>query len=255
MFRGIYECVAAMRVQEAAVDVSANNLANAETSGFSKSLALAKAAPQAELVRIDRNPGGGARRTAVGSAALSVVLSETAVDVSPGAVRETGNPLDCAIVGDGYFQVTDSRETAYTREGRFSIDGQGRIVTPTGLALMGAEGPLAVGGANEIRIDSDGTVRADGTIVGRIAVFRFNAPGYLAREGNSRLKSTVSSGEPVPVPPEETRLSAGSVEGSNVSVVEEMARMISANRAYEAASKAFDAGSEAGRGMIEAFGL
>ncbi len=255
MFRGIYECTAAMRLQESVADVSANNLANSSTSGFSKSLALAKAAPQAEMVRTGKDPSGAVRKELIGDAALSVVLSETAVDFSPGAVQSTGNPLDCAIVGEGFFQVSDGKDLFYTREGRFSIDREGRLVSPSGLMLMGVEGPIAVGGATEVSIGEDGSVRADGRIVGRIGLFRFPAPGFLEREGSSRFRSTAASGQPIPVALAETRLLPGNIEGSNVNVVEEMARMITANRAYEASAKAFDADSEAGRGMIQAFGL
>lgn len=255
MFRGIYECTAAMRVQESVADVSANNLANAATAGFSKSLALARSAPQAEIVRTGKEPSGGIRQTVIGDAALSVVLSETAVDFSPGAVQSTGNPLDCAIAGEGFFQVSDGKSLFYTREGRFSVDREGRLVSPSGMMLMGAEGPIAVGGAAQVRIGEDGSVQADGRVVGRIALFRFPAPGLLEREGSNRFRSTVASGQPIPVAPAETRLLPEAVEGSNVSVVEEMARMITANRAYEASAKAFDSDSEAGRGMIQAFGL
>jgi flagellar basal-body rod protein FlgG len=244
-----------MRVQESVADVASNNLANSETAGFSKSLALAKAAPQAEIVRTGNAPSGGIRKTPIGDAALSVVLSETAVDPSPGVVRSTGNPLDCAIVGEGFFQVSDGKDLFYTREGRFSVDREGRLVTPSGMMLMGADGPITVGGAAEVSIGEDGNIRADGGIVGRIGIFRFTAPGFMERQGSNRFRSTEASGAPIPVPPAETRLLPESVEGSNVNVVEEMARMITANRAYEASAKAFDAGSEAGRGMIQAFGL
>lgn len=244
-----------MRVQESVADVAANNLANAETSGFSKSLALAEAAPQAEIVRTGKDPSGGLRKEAIGDAALSVVLSATAVDASPGTVRNTGNPLDCSIVGEGFFQISDGKDLFYTREGRFSVDREGRLTTPSGMMLMGLEGPIGVGGAAEVNIGEDGSVRADGRIVGRIGVFRFPAPGLLQREGSNRFRSTAASGPPVPVALSETRLLPESLEGSNVNVVEEMARMITANRAYEASAKAFDADSEAGRGMIQAFGL
>lgn len=254
MFRGIYGSIAAMLVQERAVDVASNNLANAETSGFSKSLAVAKAFPEGNLCRSERGIGGNVSEETVGTAGLGVVLSETAVNTEPGTVRNTGNPLDCAISGEGYFQVSDGQNTFYSRAGNFSLDSEGNLVTPSGLTLMGEGGSITPGEASSVEIASDGTVVADGDEIGRIAVFRFRSPSNLLRRGGSLLSVTEASGPAEQVEAEEVAILSGALEGSNVNIVEEMTRMIEASRAYEAASKAFESGSESARKMIETFG-
>lgn len=254
MFRGIYGSIAAMMVQETAVDVASNNLANAETSGFSKSLAVAKAFPEGALSRSEREGTGNISEETVGSAGLGVVLSETAVNTEPGTVRYTENPLDCAISGKGYFQVSDGQNTFYTRAGSFSLDAEGNLVTPSGLTLMGEGGAITPGEASSVEIASDGTVLADGDEIGRITVFRFRSPSNLLRRGGSLLSATEASGPAEEVEAEETAILSGALEGSNVNIVEEMTRMIEASRAYEAASKAFESGAESAREMIETFG-
>jgi len=254
MFRGIYGSVSAMLVQEKAVDVASNNLANSNTSGFSKSRVIAKTFPEVELVKERRAQAPASKETSLGSTSLGVVLAETAVDNSPGVVRETGNPLDCAIQGEGFFQVSDGAEMFYTRSGNFKMDDQGQIVNSSGLVLAGENGPLVAGEAESVEIQEDGSVIADGEQIGMVPVFRFENPSFLHRRGSSILSETPSSGAPQLVPAGEARLIPEALEGSNVVVVEEMTRMIEANRAYEAASKAFEAGSEAGRKMIETFG-
>lgn len=243
-----------MLVQERAVDVASNNLANAGTSGFSKSLAVAKAFPQGELCRSESSLSEGLSEEEVGTVGLGVVLSETAVNFEPGVIRQTENPLDCAISGEGFFQVSDGENSYYTRSGAFSLDSEGNMVTPTGLTLMGEGSPITPGEASKVEIRSDGTVLADGAEIGRISIYRFRSPSNLLRRGSTVLSETADSGPAEQVDEEEVKLLSEALENSNVNIVEEMTRMIEANRAYEAASKAFASGSESARKMIETFG-
>ncbi len=254
MFRGIYDGASAMLVQQFVVDVTANNLANADTSGFQKQLALAKSHPETVMVRNENEPDGTSKKTPVGTVSLGVVLTETATVAEPGSLKETGNPLDCAISGDGYFQVTDGENVYYTRSGNFTLDLEGQVVTPSGLLVNGVAGPLVVGDAETFSIRDDGTVFADGEEIGRLAVFSFAEPSFLHRRGSNLFSETPASGPAQAVLDEEIRLVPGFVEGSNVNIIEEMTRMISASRAYEAVSKAFDSEAETARQMIQAFG-
>lgn len=254
LFRGIYGTISAMLVQEKTVDVSSNNLANANTSGFSKSQAVAEVFGEVPLVRNSHDPQGQQESTSIGSSCLGVVLSETAVDTSPGTIHNTGNPLDCAIKDEGYFQVTDGNDNFYTRAGSFSLDSEGQIVTPSGLNLQGNGGPLVAGEASSVEIRNDGSVFADGEEIGKIAVFRFQEPSLLLRRGSSLLAETGASGAPIPLNEEDIQLEPKAIEGSNVNIVEEMTRMIEANRAYEAASKAFETEAETASSMIRVFG-
>lgn len=255
MFRGIYDAASAMLVQQYSVDVTANNLANADTSGFKKQLAVAKSHPEAVLVKTENGRWGTSRKTPLGETALSVVMSETATADGPGPLKETGNPLDCALTGDGFFQVIDEEGNIfYTRSGNFTLDAQGRLVTPSGMLVTGAGGPIVAGDAEIVSIRDDGTVFADGEELGRFAVFRFAEPSFLHRRGGNLFSETPASGPAEAVADEQIGVVSGFVEGSNVNIVEEMTKMITASRAYEAVSKAFDSEAETARQMIQAFG-
>ncbi|GAB6280350.1 MAG: flagellar basal-body rod protein FlgF [Thermovirga sp.] len=254
MFRGIYNGAAAMLVQQNAVDVAANNLSNANTSGFRKRVVACKSFPECEMVRIEKAGSSVSRKTSLGGIPLSVVVSECAAVMSHGDIRETGNPLECAISGEGFFQVTNGQDIFYTRSGDFTLDGEGHITTTSGFSLMGDGGPLIVGEETRLSITEDGTVLADGEEIGRIALFNFESPSYMHQIGSNLFAQTEASGVPLPINSDDTRLVPGYIEGSNVNVVEEMTRMLTASRAYEAVSKAFEAGSETGKKMIETFG-
>lgn len=243
-----------MIVQQHAVDVAANNLANASTSGFRKGVVAFRAFPEGEMVRIERSGSGSPEKASLGRVPLSIVVSESVSVMSPGFISETGNPLECAIAGEGFFQVTDGQNNYYTRSGSFQLDSEGQITTPSGLALVGDGGPLVVGEASRLSITENGSVLADGQEIGRIALFEFENAPYMHQRGSNVFSLTEASGDPVQMNPEDVRLVPGAIEGSNVNVVEEMTRMLTASRAYEAVSKAFEAGSETGKKMIETFG-
>ncbi|MDN5319043.1 MAG: flagellar basal-body rod protein FlgF [Thermovirga sp.] len=242
-----------MLVQQSKVDVASNNLANVNTTGFFKEILTQKALPAGELVREEKGSGGESAREVVGETNLGVVVAETAMDATPGVVKSTGNPLDCAIKGKGFFQLSDGQNLFYTRAGNFTLDSEGRIVTPSGLFLMGEGGPIEVGDAQEVTIREDGSVIADGEVVGVIALYDFERPSFLRRLGHSLFSATPDSGEAILQ--ESVSLAVGALEGSNVNVVEEMARLIEASRAYEAASKSFESENETAQKMVETFGV
>lgn len=241
-----------MLVQGKIVETVSNNLANANTPGFCKSLAVAEACPETELTGTENHRPENTTKTPLGFWTESVMLTQTALDPGGGEIRRTGNPLDCAIKGEGYFQVTDGDNYFYTRAGNFTLDSGGRIVTQTGLALAG---DVSVGEATKVEIRENGAVLADGEDVGRLSLFRFEKPSFLEPLGGTLLAPTEGSGEAIELESERVKLEPESLEGSNVNILEEMVRMIGASRAYEAASRAFDTESESGGKMIEAFGL
>lgn len=258
MLRGAYTGVAAMLLQETRVDVAANNLANANTTGFRKRTASVKSFPEVELICVEgeqtRFPGRSEGHS-LGGVAASLVLSGTFSDPSPGEVYRTGNPLDCAIEGDGFFRLSDESGNAYfTRAGNFNLDGEGRLVNPSGLLVEGEGGPVEVGDATTVSVRSDGTVIADGDEVGRIALVRFENPSLMRQIGSNLMLQTPDSGLAQDVPEEEVSLVPETLEGSNVNIVEEMTRMIEASRAYESVVKSYRSEDETNGKMIQAFG-
>ena len=255
-----------MLVQETHLDVVTNNLANVDTVGFRRRVPV-NAEFSALLDRIEKvsedeetkivtvppftmNWKG---KQTIGPLALANVFSESHMDTHPGVVRVTDNPLDLLIKGPGFFSVQDGQgNTFYTRQGNFQLSGEGVIVTPEGMPLQGDGGEIAVGDARRVTITDMGQVFADGELVGNIALFTFENPTYLRQVGKNNLAVTGDSGDPEEV--EDVRLVPGALEMSNVSVVEEMVRMIEAQRAYEGASKALMTHDELTGKLITAYG-
>ena len=265
MHRGIYEAAAGMLVQETNLDVVTNNLANVDTAGYKRRVS-ANADFSALLDRIEKVSEDGETklttvlpadmpfkgRQVIGSLALATVFSEDVMDTSPGVVKTTESPLDMAIDGPGFFAVADGEgNTFYTREGNFVPDSNGNIVTPYGMSLQGEGGNLSIGNASRVEVNKTGQIIADGAVVGRVAVFNFERPTYLKHEARNLLTPTQESGEPEAV--ENVRVWSGALEMSNVSVVEEMVRMIEAQRVYEGASKALMTHDEQTTKLITSF--
>ena len=265
MHRGIYEAASGMIVQETNLDVVTHNLANVDTAGYKKRVS-ANADFSALLDRIEKVSEDGETklttvlpadmpfkgRAIIGSLALATVFSEDVMDTSPGVVKTTESPLDMAIDGPGFFSVADNEGNVYyTREGNFVPDLNGNIVTPNGMSLQGEGGGISIGTASHVEVNPTGQIIADGEVVGRVAVFNFENPTYLRQAARNLLLPTEDSGEAEAV--ENVRIWSGALEASNVSVVEEMVRMIEAQRVYEGASKALMTHDEQTSRLITSF--
>jgi flagellar basal-body rod protein FlgG len=238
--------------QNMRMQVIANNLANVNTTGFKRD----RAEFSTLAYQLITQPGAASsaeNKYAVGlNLGTGVSINGTARIDTQGTLTTTGNTLDMAIQGDGYFQIQmpDGR-TGYTRAGNFSLSAEGKIVTGDGMPLK----PEIQVPANttSITIGADGTVSAtvDGqaapTEIGKIETARFvNAAGLLSI-GNNLLTETAASGTPqVGAPGTEGRgaVKSGVLEASNVNVVEELVDMIETQRAYEVNSKMIQATDE-----------
>jgi flagellar basal-body rod protein FlgG len=255
-----------MLVQETHLDVVANNLANVDTVGYRRRVPVS-AEFSATLDRVEKVSEDGETkimstlpftmnwkgRQVLGGMALASIYSESNMDTRPGVIRTTDAPFDVAVDGPGFFAVQDDQgNTYYTRQGNFLVGQGGTLVTLDGMNVQGAGGPIAVEDAATAQILSNGQVLADGEVVGEIALFTFENPTYLQQVGKNNLSGNENSGNPVPV--EDVRLVTGAVEVSNVSVVEEMVRMIEAQRAYEGASKALMTHDEQTGKLIASYG-
>lgn len=252
MLRSLWVAATGMSAQSLNVDVIANNLANVNTAGFKRS----RANFQDLMYQKIRTPG--AEASATGNqvpTGIQVGLGVRAAGVqsifSEGGFQQTGNPLDLAIEGKGFFQVLmPNGEIAYTRSGSFTIDSTGQIVTQDGYPLEPAI-TIPVD-ALKITIGGDGTVSVEqpgntSTVVGQIQLVDFSNPGGLAHLGNSLFQNTNASGEPIIGNPGSNgigNLAQGTLEMSNVNVVEEMVNLIAGQRAYEMNSKALKAADE-----------
>jgi flagellar basal-body rod protein FlgG len=252
MIRALYTAATGMQAQELAIDVIAHNLANVNTTGFKKSRAdfqdllyQTLIAPGAPSTTSTNSPTGIQVGLGVRPAAVQRVNLQ-------GDYNQTGNPLDVAIEGNGFFQITmPDGTTTYSRAGSFKLDAQARIVTSEGFAL---EPSITIpDGAIDVTIGQDGTVSAllpnqtQATELGQIQTVRFTNPAGLRALGKNLLQETETSGTPqIGVPGEDNRgtLLQGFLENSNVSVVEELIALIAGQRAYEVTSKAIQTADE-----------
>ncbi len=212
---------AALRRQ---LDVIANNLANMNTAGFKSEHVLF-----AEYVM----PVAEASAFSGDDQSLSYVQDGRPLnDFGVGGMNATGNALDLAIDGDGWFAVETPDGERYTRNGAFTLDGEGRLATVDGHPVLGDGGPITFAAEESgIEIARDGTVSSSAGIKGRLRIVAFADENLLRREGD-----TLFSGED-PQPSEGLRVAQGALESSNVRSVVEMTRMIEVTRAYTSLAK------------------
>lgn len=267
MQRGLYAACSAMLVQTTNLDVIANNLANADTVGFRKRIAVSQSFPDLLMDRIEKMSEDGEAKimtpppfvmnfkgkTAIGNLSFANVMSTTYMPNVKGPYAVTDNPLDVAIQGEGYFTVQDADgNTLYTRQGKFQIDGEGNVVTQGGMRLLAGGSPINIGESTDLMFNQNGSVMSGGEVAGQLDIVTFENPSYLHQVGSTALlMSTGEAGDPVPA--ENPLVTAGSLEKSNVNVVEEMTRMIEVQRAYEAASKALMTDDDTAGKMVSTY--
>ena len=252
MIRALYTAASGMSAQQQNIDNVAHNLANVNTTGFKKARVEFEDLVYQEM----RAAGASASATTEAPIGLEVGLGTRAVatarNFSAGNLRTTSAPLDVAIQGNGFFQITlPDGTTGYTRAGTFHLDAQGLMVTSEG---YGIEPQITVPqNTTSLTISKDGMVTAtvagqtDSQQLGTIEIANFANPGGLRPLGGNLFTPTTASGEPETGAPGidgRGTLQQGFVEDSNVSVVEEMVNMIIGQRAYEANSRVVKAADE-----------
>ncbi len=243
MIRAIWTAASGMEAQQMNVDVVANNLANVNTTGFKKSRAnFQDLMYNTMLIAGATTPGGGQIPTGI-QVGMGTKPSSVQKLFTQGDFIQTGNDLDMAIEGRGFFKVLNNAEELYTRAGNFTLDSEGYITTSAGDRL---QPEISLPGETVlINIQSNGQLNAYGagdTILAteQINLYTFINPAGLFAVGQNLLRQTEGSGEAVEGTPGDEGVGTISntfLEISNVSIVEEMVAMIVGQRAYEANSK------------------
>jgi flagellar basal-body rod protein FlgF len=156
------------------------------------------------------------------------------IDFTQGDIQATGNTLDMAISGDGFFKVQTPQGDRFTRNGTFALDKDRYLVTQDGYRVLGESGPVILEG-QRITINNQGDIDVDGSQVGKLKIVNFNTPEKLKKEGASLLSYTGNSADERT--PDRVTVQQGALEQSNVSVVTEMKNMIESTRNYESVQK------------------
>lgn len=250
MLDSLYIGATGMQAQQLNIDTIANNLANVNTSGYKRS-------------RIDfedllyRNvsaaaTGGGMPAAANGRMGMGAAISGTSKVFTEGDIKQTGEQLDVAINGAGFFEVTlPGGGVAYTRSGALQLDRDGMLITQSGQPL--AANIQVPPDARQVRIDADGRVYAvmtgddKGIEIGQIEIVTFTNPAGLSAVGQNLFTTTDRSGDAHINHPGEGGsgvIAQGYLESSNVRLIDEMVALIVAQRAYEINSKVVQASDE-----------
>jgi flagellar basal-body rod protein FlgG len=231
MLEGLYSAAAGMSAQQEQMNAISNDLANVSTSGY-----------KAERVAFNDllyNPvklAGTDTTAGAGAVAKTIGRSE-----AQGTLQETGNPLDLAIEGEGYFQVTRANgKVALTRNGSFAIDASGTLVNSEGNRLSPPI-KLPAGAAGNLSVAPDGTVFSGAKKLGQIKLVTVTSPEHMLADGGSEFTPTAQSGAARAA---SGKIHQGALEGSNVNIAHEMALMVSTQRDYQLTSTAIQTESQ-----------
>jgi flagellar basal-body rod protein FlgF len=205
--RGIVNTARTLTYLTRLQEVTANNLANANTDSFKADRMTARQLPGQEY---------------------PVPVEQT--DLEQGRLRETGRPLDVSIEGPGFFVVNTPRGERLTRGGSLRLDATGCLMDGRGDPLVGAEGPIRVNGAL-VEIQADGTVLVDGAGAGRLRIETVEDPASLLKEGFGRY---VPTGTLRPIPEDQALVRQGSVEEANLDPLLSMVELVTIQRSYGA---------------------
>ncbi len=264
MIRGIYTSAAGMSVMQGRMDIISNNLANVDLNGYKADNAIMKAFPDIQIRRGNDDGlmafplGSYDTMPFVGKLGTGVELNESFTEFTQGNLKQTYNDFDFALEGRGFIAVETDQGERYTRNGSFTIDNEGYLVTKDGFKVLTETGEYIKIKANNFIIDRDGHIYQNNEYadddqrlvqrqenewreteeIGVLKIVRFPRERELRREGNSFFYESEFSGSPYIARNEERPvLHQGFIEGANVNIVNEMVKMIEVQRSYEANQK------------------
>lgn len=246
MINSLWISKTGMEAQQTQLDVISHNLANVSTTAFKRANAVFEDLMYQNLRQVGANSSEQSQLPTGLQVGLGVRTVATSRSFTQGSMQQTGNQLDVALKGNGFFQVTlPDGSNGYTRDGSFQVDAQGRLVTASGMPV--ANGITVPPNATNVSIASNGTVSATvpgstaPQTIGTIALASFVNPAGLEPRGENLYAETAASGQPNGGTAGTNGLGTivqGFLETSNVNVVQELVSMIQTQRAYEMNSKA-----------------
>jgi flagellar basal-body rod protein FlgF len=237
LIRGIYTSAAGMMTEIVRQETITNNLANSETAGFKKDLALQRSRTDAPLVRVSAGRPQPDKRV-IGSLDMAALINSIHTRHSQGALLKTDSPLDFALVGSGYFTVETEEGVRYTRNGAFTLDAERCLVTENGNRVLGINGYIILP-EGDISVDGGGEIYVNGIMVEQLRLADFADPQLLIKEQNNLFAAGNAEVEAFT-----GRVMQGWLEGSNVDVQEEIVDMMTALRSYQASQRVLQAQDE-----------
>lgn len=235
MIRGLYISSTGMLNQMALMDTITNNLANINTSGYKKDINVSESFPDIMYMKAGYqdydNLINNDSRKEIGSINLGVWSAGTYMDMSQGSLQNTNNKLDFAIEGSGYFAVDQNGVEVYTRDGHFSKNPGGALVTSDGNEVEGTNGPIILPDG-DVTVKDNGDIYVGNRYIDTLKIVSLSQSGLnsITRIGDNLIKGTPTGGAV-------GKVAQGYVETSNVNPVSEMVDMIQVTRTYEANQK------------------
>jgi flagellar basal-body rod protein FlgF len=230
-----------MLVQQNVLDTIASNMANASTVGFKQDVSTFR---ELTKLAISRYSSSSTNAKFIGDIGLGVEFAGNVTDMRAGSSTDTGNPLDLAIDGDGFFALQTPGGERYSRAGQFHLQPAGKsadgkpiaeLVNDAGYTVLGVKGPISITDARDVSIASDGTVKSGGVAVDQLKIVTATAAGTMKKQGGSLFAANGA------LTTSKAVVRSGWLEQSNVNPIDSMVRMISVQRAYDAAQKAVSA--------------
>ncbi len=233
MVRGLYTAALGMLTQMNKMDVVSNNIANADTAGYKKDTVVTRSFSEEFMNRLD-DKADLTGKERIGKVTPGVFVDDIFTNFTTGTTTTTDNPLDVAIMGEGFFcvNVTDSSGNTtekYTRSGSFTLGPDGTLLTKEGNVVLGENGPIVINGEN-VTIDEAGQIFVDNTLLDRFKLVDFEDKQTLRKYGDSYYNMSNNSQQKTCT----ALISPGCLENSNVNPVREMLDLITVSRTYEA---------------------
>jgi flagellar basal-body rod protein FlgF len=244
MINGMLEASRGALKEELRMDIIANNLANSTGIAFKKDrISFQQLLEEASTSDTEATAEG---------LPPDPLLVNIDVDMSEGDIQTTGNQLDLAISGDGFFKINTPDGVRYTRKGNFTLDPSGNLITQDGYSVIGKGGAINISG-NNIAIGDIGSISVDGVEAGQLDIVTFDNLDRLVKEEKGLFKN--DSEDPEVATGSDTSVKQGYIELSNVNVAEEMVNMIHSMRAFESYQKAIKAIDELNNTAINQVGV
>jgi len=248
MSGSMYMATSGAEAQRVRLRVLSNNLANINTSGYKGDDTVFRLSDAEAAVAAERDDAMA--RPFVLSSGVIPMTSHT--DFAPGPFQQTGNPLDLAIEGDGFFSIQTDQGLRYTRNGAFTISPEGLLATANGAAVLGEGGEIVIDGS-DVNVDGAGNVVVDGMPVGKLRIVRMTENGALRKVGDALFELDENRGAEEAL--DYGGVQQGFLEGSNVNAVKVMTELIEVQRGYESYQKMIQTMGEMASRVISGVGI